>query len=240
MIVTGINEKPLVVEKSSQILCNPYSRCIIHNMQKNIQVHVKNNAEVFFVNMQPGKKKGIVEKNAKLHWIDFFGKNAEAYTLTELQGVQSHATHTMLFIGNREQLISEIRHNAKKTTSDIISFGIVSHAHAFTKAITTIHKNARESIAHQKMKTVLMDEHASASAVPHMNIENNDIQATHNASVGHISKEVLFYMTTRGMDEETAQQQIIAGYFREIIQKFHEDIQKILQKELEKRGEHYA
>lgn len=238
MIVTGINEKPLIVEKSTKVLCKPYSRCIILNRQKNLRVDAKNNAEVFLVTMQSGKKNAVVEKNAKVHWIDFFRENAEMYTQTELQGMYSHATHTMLFIGNTQQLISEMIHHAKKTTSDIISFGIVSHAHAFTKAITKIQKNARGSIAHQKLKTVLLDERAFASAVPHMNIENNNVQATHYASVGHLSKEVLFYMMTRGMDEKTAQQQIIAGYFRECIKHFSEDIQKMLQKELE--VEHYA
>lgn len=244
IIVKGIIEKPLILETSNTIVCEPNSRCILVDMlKKDVKIHIKNNAEVFYVCLhKSGNKKARVEKNATIHWIEAYTQSVETRTYTELHGINAHATSTVFFIGNNKEkynITHETLHTAKKTTSDITILGTIDHARAHTTAKTIIEKTARGAVAHQKLKTILLDDSATASALPEMNIKNYDVQATHNASVGHIKQEQLFYITTRGIDEHDAKQQVIQGYFTELLQRFNEDIKILIIKKLfPKLGEH--
>ncbi len=291
IIVKGIIEKPLIIEKTTTIICEPKTRCVlVEKLKKNVKIHVKNNAEIFYICMEKSEdnknsllgaihglkpvvlrsplnrrflelkngalkcavlnqtpffnKKAIVEKNATIHWIEVYTDDVDTCTFTELQGVYAHATSTVLFIGNSKEkykITHQTIHKAKKTTSEITMFGTVEHAYAYTTAKTIIEKKARGAVAHQKLKTILLDDTATASALPEMNIHNYDIQATHNASVGHIKPELLFYMTTRGIDEHEAKQQIVNGYFTALLQRFDDTIKIFITNAISKKlGEHYV
>ncbi len=244
MIVKGINEKPLTLVCSSTIVCEPNSKCIIVDKTQNtVQVHLKKNAEVFYISIQKnGEKKACVGKNAKLHWIDVYNNSIESKTITSLTDMQAHVTVTAFFIGKPKEkyaLSYETVHQGKNTSSDITAFGTVTGAHALTTAKTTIEKRALGAIAHQKLKTILMDDSATAFALPEMNIENHDVQATHNATVGHINKETLFYAMTRGLDEEHAKHEIVTGQMTALLFHFSEEIQKIIYDGLSKKTEGY-
>ncbi|MFA6887980.1 MAG: SufD family Fe-S cluster assembly protein [Candidatus Woesearchaeota archaeon] len=245
-IITGIIEKPLIIESSQFIVCQPHSTCILVDMLKNdIKIHVKNNAEVFYVCMQKsGNKKARVEKNGKIHWIEIYTHNVETHTFTELLGINAHTTSTVFFVGNNTEkykITHETIHKAKRTTSDITIFGTVTHANAYTFAKTIIEKKAYGAVAHQKLKTILLDDFATASALPEMDIQNCDVQATHNATVGHLKQEQLFYIMTRGINEKEAKRQIIYGHFTELLQRFNDEIKIIIIKTLStKLGDPYV
>jgi Fe-S cluster assembly protein SufD len=55
-----------------------------------------------------------------------------------------------------------------------------------------------------------------------LEIEADDVRCTHGATVGPIDDEIMFYLTSRGLDIETASRMIVEGFFQEVFEKVGE------------------
>ncbi|MDY7081556.1 MAG: SufD family Fe-S cluster assembly protein, partial [Halobacteria archaeon] len=70
--------------------------------------------------------------------------------------------------------------------------------------------------AYQTENVLMVSDEAEADASPRLEIDNNDVRCSHAATVGQIDEEELFYMKSRGLDEETVKQEIIRGFFEPV------------------------
>ena len=70
-----------------------------------------------------------------------------------------------------------------------------------------------------------------------MNIENNAVSITHEAKVGKISKEKIFYLTSRGLTEEQAIKLIVAGFVEPIVKQlpleYAVELNRLIEMEME-------
>lgn len=66
-----------------------------------------------------------------------------------------------------------------------------------------------------EMRILLLDEKSSATAEPQLEIEANEVKASHAAAVGQIDKEQLFYLESRGVDREESERLIVEGFLAE-------------------------
>lgn len=66
-----------------------------------------------------------------------------------------------------------------------------------------------------EMRILLLDEKSSATAEPQLEIEANEVKASHAAAVGQIDKEQLFYLESRGVDKEESERLIVEGFLAE-------------------------
>ena len=92
--------------------------------------------------------------------------------------------------------------------------------------VSTIKKGAKGSKTRQNAKIMVFDELSKAIAKPVLKIDENEIEASHGASVGKISDEQMFYLTSRGLTEEVAKELITLGYLRPILNGFEDDEMK--------------
>src|SRR5207237_943702 len=61
---------------------------------------------------------------------------------------------------------------------------------------------------------------AQADSDPKLEILNNDvIRCTHGAAVGPVDQEMIFYLASRGLDQATAEQLIVEGFFQSTLKK---------------------
>ena len=65
---------------------------------------------------------------------------------------------------------------------------------------------------------MLLSKDAKADAIPSLEIENNDVKATHSASVAQINDDQMFYLMSRGLDENNSKKLMIDGFLESIIQ----------------------
>ena len=65
----------------------------------------------------------------------------------------------------------------------------------------------------------MLSPNAAADSIPDLEIDNSDVKCTHGASIGRIDREKLFYLKSRGLNEEEATKTYIKGFFEELIQK---------------------
>lgn len=78
--------------------------------------------------------------------------------------------------------------------------------------IGTIVKGAKSSKCHQKNRCLAMGNPKQARVLPVLNIDENDVEASHSLSSGTIDEEVLFYMNSRGLSKNQSLNLIIKSY----------------------------
>ena len=82
-----------------------------------------------------------------------------------------------------------------------------------------ITKDAKNSRAYLAEHGMILGKEARADAIPGLEIETNEVKATHSASVAQINEEQIFYLMSRGMSEDEAKKMIIVGFFEPIVER---------------------
>ena len=80
-----------------------------------------------------------------------------------------------------------------------------------------IEKPAHQSNAFLENRVLLLSKHATAESKPELEIEANDVKASHAATTGRIDDHQLFYLQSRGIDRGLAQEMITQGFLWEVI-----------------------
>ncbi len=83
--------------------------------------------------------------------------------------------------------------------------------------------------------SLLLSKEAKSRNVPGLEIEADDVKAKHSASVAHIEEEPLFYLTSRGVPREEAQEMIIMGFLESLVHQMPPVFQDTLSMELRKK-----
>ena len=78
--------------------------------------------------------------------------------------------------------------------------------------IGTIIKGAKRSKCHQKTHCLTIDEPKKARVLPVLNIDENDVEASHSLASGTVDEEILFYMNSRGLNKKDALNLILRSY----------------------------
>ena len=70
-----------------------------------------------------------------------------------------------------------------------------------------------------------------------MKVENNDVDISHEASVGKIGDEEIFYLMSRGLTEEQAMQMVVAGFIEPVVKQlpleYAVELNKLIELEME-------
>jgi Fe-S cluster assembly protein SufD len=110
-------------------------------------------------------------------------------------------------------------HVARDTTSDLLFKGAVAgHSRAVYTGLIHIGKDASGVDANQTNRNVKLSEHAWAESVPNLEIENNDVRCSHASAVGPVDAEQRFYLESRGVPPEIADQLIVLGFLDEVLE----------------------
>ncbi len=196
-----------------------------------INVIAKHNAHVQFISANNlnqvtysfSQKNGTVEQAASIQWIDIqLGSLfSQLKTTTQLQGEGAAATNSTGYIafGNQVADINiKTEHQAPRAVSNMVSKGILNdNAKTFVKELINIQKAGAKSIGHQHQDILLIGDNAKADAIPTLEVDNDDVIASHGTSVGQIDDEILFYAQARGISKEEATQMIIQGFLQPIV-----------------------
>jgi Fe-S cluster assembly protein SufD len=107
-------------------------------------------------------------------------------------------------------------HFGDATRSDlVIHDALRDRSSANFTGLIRINKSARQTESSQEQKNILLSDAAKADSDPKLEILNNDvIRCTHGAAVGPVDEEMVFYLQSRGLDRETAEQLIVEGFFQ--------------------------
>ena len=171
-------------------------------------------------------KRAIVEKNGLMEWIDgnIGSKVNMKYPSCILNGKYAKGNCISIAVATKDQIQdagAKMIHLAPNTESNIISKSIAAKGgNATYRGTVNIGKNAFNSKSLVKCDTIIVDELSKSDTIPKNIVSNSSSTIEHEATVSRISKEKLFYLMSRGLNEEKAKELLIMGF----IDRFKEEL----------------
>ena len=168
--------------------------------------------------MNLNTKKVIVDKNGKIEWVtgSFGSKISMLYPMSILNGENAKCEFTGIsFAGKGQELDTGLKivHNAPNTSSLVNSKSISKDGGACIFRSNTVvrprAKNSKDSIS---CESLMLDSISRSDTIPVNSIETEDATFSHEAKIGKISDEAIFYLMTRGISEEDAKAMIVRGF----------------------------
>ncbi len=111
---------------------------------------------------------------------------------------------------NFETLMEFIAPNTVGNT--LIKAVVMPKGNLFLKGTIRISKNASDSKAFLKHSVLLVGNDSQAVSIPELEIENNQVQASHASAIGPVDQSQLFYLMSRGFSQKSAIKLIIKSF----------------------------
>lgn len=163
-------------------------------------------------------KRAKVEEGGSIEWVSgSFGSHVSyLYPESDLVGKGARAEFTgVTFAGNDQNLDTGAKmvHLAPKTTSVITTKSLSKGGGISTyRSSIYIGKDAKGSKASISCESLMLDNISRSDTVPAMDIHTDDCDIGHEAKIGRISNESVFYLMSRGISEEEARTMIVSGF----------------------------
>ncbi|MGT2744837.1 Fe-S cluster assembly protein SufD [Streptococcus phocae subsp. phocae] len=191
-------------------------------------------------------RRGRLEKDATIDWAlavmnqgnviadfdsDLVGSGAKA----DLKVVAASSGRQVQGIDTR------VTNYAKHTVGHILQHGVILERGTLTfNGIGHIIKGAKGADAQQESRVLMLSDQARADANPILLIEENEVTAGHAASIGQVDPEDMYYLMSRGLDQDTAERLVIRGFLGAVIgaipiASVRQDIINVLDEKLSRR-----
>ena len=168
-------------------------------------------------------KRSVAYEEATMEWIDgnLGSKLTMKYPSVWLMGEGAHGEILSLAFagkGQHQDAGGKIVHVAPNTSSVITSKSI-SKAGGRTsyRGLLKVAKGAYNSKSNVVCDALVLDPESATDTYPYIEIEENDVSIGHEASVTKVSEEQLFYLMSRGIDEDQAAGMIVSGFIEPIV-----------------------
>jgi len=133
---------------------------------------------------------------------------------------------------------SKVIHIWKNTSSNIVAKSISKDGGISTyRWIVQVHSSAINAVNSTECDALLMDAESISITIPQIDVKNSSAVVAHEASAGQIDEKELFYLISRGMDEEKAKAMIVNWFFSSIVKKlpleYAGELNKLIEMEME-------
>ena len=163
-------------------------------------------------------KRAIVEEGARMEWVSgSFGSHVSyLYPMTILKGDRSQMEFTgITFAGEGQNLDTgaKVVHQGSDTSSYVNTKSISKSGGISTfRSSVVVTENARRAKSAVSCESLMLDDQSRSDTIPAMDIRSGDADIGHEAQIGRISDEAVFYLMSRGISEEDARAMIVSGF----------------------------
>ncbi|WP_408611293.1 Fe-S cluster assembly protein SufB [Lolliginicoccus lacisalsi] len=167
-------------------------------------------------------KRAKAEEGATMEWIDgnIGSKVTMKYPAVWMTG--EHAKGEVLSVafageGQHQDTGAKMLHLAPHTSSTIISKSVArGGGRASYRGLVQVAKGAYGSRSTVKCDALLVDTISRSDTYPYVDIREDDVTMGHEATVSKVSEDQLFYLMSRGLDEDEAMALIVRGFVEPI------------------------
>jgi len=168
-------------------------------------------------------KKALVYENGEIKWVN--GNMGASVTMLYPSsvllgdGAKSDSLSIVLASGNQIQDTGgKVTHVASNTSSTMRSKSISNKGgQAIFRGLVKITPKADNTQSAVICDSLIMDNESSSDTYPSVKNQNSKSRISHEARVGRIGDEELFYLKNRGFSEEEAVRMIVGGFVGPII-----------------------
>ena len=163
-------------------------------------------------------KRALVEKGATMEWVSgSFGSHVSyLYPMSILKGENARMEFTgITFAGNGQSLDTgaKVVHAAPHTYSNISTKSISKDGGNCTyRSSVTVLPEAHDCKSSVSCESLMLDDRSRSDTIPAMDIRNDNVDVGHEAKIGRISDEAIFYLMSRGITEADAKAMIVTGF----------------------------
>jgi FeS assembly protein SufB len=168
-------------------------------------------------------KRAAAYADATMEWVDgnLGSKLTMKYPAVWLMEPGAHGEVLSIAFagaGQHQDAGAKMVHAAPNTTSTIISKSISKDGgRAGYRGLVRVEPGAENSKSFVRCDALILDDRSRSDTYPYMEIEENDAEIGHEATVSKVGEEQLFYLMSRGLTEEQATTMIVAGFIEPII-----------------------
>ncbi len=163
-------------------------------------------------------KRAVVEEGGTIEWVSgSFGSHVSyLYPMSILKGDNSRMEFTgITFAGKGQNLDTgaKVVHTGKNTSSYINTKSISKDGGISTfRSSVMVGREAAHTKSAVSCQSLMLDDQSRSDTIPAMDIRTRDADVGHEAKIGRISDEAVFYLMSRGISEEDARAMIVSGF----------------------------
>ncbi|PDP87765.1 Fe-S cluster assembly protein SufB [Glycomyces fuscus] len=216
-----------------------------------VEIIVKKNARCRYTTIQNWSnnvfnlvtKRAVAEEGATMEWIDgnIGSQVTMKYPAVYLMG--EHAKGETLSIafageGQHQDTGSKMVHCAPNTSSTIISKSVArGGGRASYRGLVQVQEGADHAKSSVKCDALLIDTISRSDTYPYNDLREDDAELAHEATVSKVSEDQLFYLMSRGMDEDEAMAMIVRGFVepiaRELPMEYALELNRLIELQME-------
>jgi Fe-S cluster assembly protein SufB len=188
-------------------------------------------------------KRAIANKNATVEWVDgnLGSKVTMKYPAVYLMGEGAKGDVLSIAFagpGQHQDAGAKMVHAAPNTTSTVVSKSISKGGGRTSyRGLVRVYPGMKGSKSSVRCDALLMDEDSRSDTYPYMEIDEDQVQIGHEATVSKIGDEQLFYLQSRGIPEEEAMAMIVNGFIepftKELPMEYAVELNRLIQLQME-------
>ena len=188
-------------------------------------------------------KRATCEEGATMEWIDgnLGSKVTMKYPAVYLMGENARGeTLSIAFAGEgqHQDTGSKMVHCAPHTSSSIISKSVArAGGRASYRGLVQVDPGASFSSSSVKCDALLVDNVSRSDTYPYVDVREDDVSMAHEATVSKVSDDQLFYLMSRGMEEDEAMAMIVRGFIepiaRELPMEYALELNRLIELQME-------
>jgi Fe-S cluster assembly protein SufB len=246
----------IVAEEGSEVTfiegCSAPRYNVINLHAGMVEIYVKRGAKVKYLTIQNwskntynlNTKRSIVEEEGSMTWVSgsLGSYKTMLYPMTILKGKGARAeSMSITYAGPGQHMDtgSKVVHLAPYTSSLVSAKSIsLGGGWAFYRGLLKITKEAENSKASVECAALMLDNRSKSDTVPIIEVETDRADVGHEARIGRIGEDQIFYLMSRGLSEQEAKSMIVKGFVEPVVKElpfeYAVELNKLLELEIEK------
>ncbi|HEV2773666.1 MAG TPA: Fe-S cluster assembly protein SufB [Thermoleophilaceae bacterium] len=215
-----------------------------------VEIFVKEGAKARYTTVQNwskdvynlNTKRAIVEAEGTVEWVggSMGAKVVMLYPGSFLMGEHARADHLNVGVASGDvwkDTGAKVLHMAPNTTSNILAKSISKDGGIMGyRGLVHMGHKSQGSKSHVQCDGLMMDPYSRSDTWPDIQINNPHVTVAHEAVVGKISDEQMFYLQSRGLSEEEAAGMIVNGFIepvtKELPMEYAIELNRLIQLEM--------
>lgn len=216
-----------------------------------VEVFVREGAHVQYSTVQNwskntynlNTKRAIVEKNGTMEWVSgsLGSKVTMLYPSSYMIGEGAKANHiTIGFAGEGQDIDTgaKVHHLAPNTHSTVESKSISQNGgRSNYRGLVRVHEGAQGSSVNVDCDALMFDSDSRSDTMPFIEVQESDVDVSHEGTVGKLNDDAIFYLMSRGVEEDDAAEMIIRGFIepiaKELPLEYAVELNRLIQLEME-------
>lgn len=188
-------------------------------------------------------KRAVVSKGGKIEWLNgnMGSGRTMLYPCSVLLGDDSVSEAIGIAFsgkGQNQDTGNKIIHIGRNTRSIIKSKSISKDGGVSSyRGLVKVMRSAKNAVSVVDCDALIVDERSVSNTFPSMEVDNLSAQVVHEAKVGKIGDDEIFYLMSRGLSEEGAKQMIVSGFANEVVKRlpfeYAVELNKLIELEME-------